>query len=50
MKFVAIIISGLALAMTGIHWGTTEATAWLIAFCGWVPHSFPSYKEQHGNS
>jgi hypothetical protein len=50
MKFIAIIISGLALAMTGIHWGTPLAWAWLVAFCGWVPHSFPADEGVHGNS
>jgi hypothetical protein len=39
-KVMAIFISASALALTVLHWGTTESLGWLVAFAGWIPHCF----------
>lgn len=49
MKYLAILISGLSLAMIALNWNTPAAMAWVVAFCGWVPHCFSDKETVHGN-
>ena len=50
MKIISILIAGAAGAMILLTWGSTEASAWAVAFAGWVPHCFRSQEVAHGNS
>jgi len=50
MKIIAILIAGAAGAMTLLTWGSPEATAWTVAFCGWAPHCFDRSQETHEKS
>ena len=50
MKYLSIAVSGISAAMIALNWDTPLAVAWTVAFCGWVPHCFPTEEAQHGNS
>jgi hypothetical protein len=49
MKILSILIAGASGAMIASTWGTPEAMAWTVAFCGWAPQCFNDDKETHGN-
>jgi len=50
MKTLAIAIAAVAGFLMINHWGTPEALAWTVAFCGWLPHAFDNSKEvTHGD-
>lgn len=50
MKYLAIIISALAGIMIVTNWNTPLATAWTVAFCGWMQLCFSDSKVKNGNS
>jgi uncharacterized membrane protein len=50
MKIMAAIISLIAVIMVLATWNTPAAMAWTVAFCGWLPHVFPSQDKPHAQS
>jgi hypothetical protein len=50
MRSLALAISAVAAFLVVSRWGTPEAIAWTVAFCGWLPHAFDRDREtNHGN-
>jgi hypothetical protein len=50
MRIFALVIAGLSLAMAGLSWGDpSPTTAWILSFCGWLPHALPDEEVQHGH-
>jgi hypothetical protein len=45
MRSLAFAISAVAGFLVITRWGTPEAIAWTVAFCGWLPHAFEDKKE-----
>lgn len=50
LKAISIVIAGATGAMILLTWGTPAATAWAVAFAGWLPHAFRETEDAHGNS
>jgi hypothetical protein len=50
LKTISIFIAGASGAMILLTWGTPAATAWAVAFAGWIPHAFRDTEVNHGNS
>ena len=49
-QITGVLIAGASMAMAGLTWGEPAAMAWIVAFCGWVPHAMPDDEVEHGNS
>lgn len=50
MKSLALAIAAVSACLVITRWGTPEALAWVVAFCGWLPHAFDDSKEiDHGH-
>jgi len=50
MKSLALAIAAVSALLVITRWGTPEALAWTVAFCGWLPHVFDDKKEtDHGH-
>jgi hypothetical protein len=50
MRSLALAIAAVAALLVIACWGTPEAIAWTVAFCGWLPHAFDNKKEtDHGH-
>lgn len=49
-KTLSILIAGASGACLLLTWGTPAATAWAVAFAGWLPHAFRETEDAHGNS
>ena len=45
MRSLALAIAAVAGFLVIARWGTPEAIAWTVAFCGWLPHVFPDRKD-----
>lgn len=45
MRSLALAIAAVAGFLVISRWGTPEAIAWTVAFCGWLPHVFDNSKE-----
>ena len=45
MRALALAITAVAGFLIISRWGTPEALAWTVAFCGWIPHVFPDRKD-----
>ena len=45
MKALAFAITVVAGFLVISRWGTPEALAWTVAFCGWLPHALEENKE-----
>lgn len=50
MRYLAMAVAVVCAGMVAVWWDTPTATAWVVAFCGWVPHCFPNEEVPHGNS
>jgi hypothetical protein len=47
MRSLALAVAAVSALLVITRWGTPEAIAWTVAFCGWLPHVFDqSNKEQ----
>jgi hypothetical protein len=44
MRSLALAIAALSAFLVIVRWGTPEAMAWTVAFCGWLPHAFEKRK------
>jgi len=50
MKSLALAIAAVSALLVITRWGTPEALAWTVAFCGWLPHVLEKNKEtDHGH-
>ena len=50
MRSLALAIAAVSAFLVITRWGTPEAIAWTVAFCGWLPHVFDNKKEtDHGH-
>jgi hypothetical protein len=50
MRSLALAIAAVSAFLVITRWGTPEAIAWTVAFCGWLPHAFDNRKEtDHGH-
>jgi len=49
-NMVGVGVAGVSLAMSVLTWGTPAAVAWIVAFCGWLPHALPDQEVEHGDS
>ena len=47
MRSLALAIAAIAAFLVVTRWGTPEAIAWTVAFCGWLPQVFRDSKESH---
>jgi hypothetical protein len=47
---ISVGVAGVSLAMSVLTWGTPAAVAWIVAFCGWLPHALPDQEVEHGDS
>jgi hypothetical protein len=45
MRSLALAIAAVSAFLVITRWGTPEAIAWTVAFCGWLPHVFDENKE-----
>ena len=45
MKLLALAIAAVSGFLVITRWGTPEALAWTVAFCGWFPQAFDKSKE-----
>jgi len=50
MKTLAFLVSVICAIMMTLNWNTSEAMAWVVAFCGWMVQCFKDREAQHGNS
>ena len=50
MRSLALAVAAISAFLIITRWGTPEAIAWTVAFCGWLPHVFDDKKEtDHGH-
>ena len=50
MRSLALAVAAVSAFLVIARWGTPEAIAWTVAFCGWLPHVFEDKKEtDHGH-
>jgi len=50
MRSLALALAAVCAFLVITRWGTPEALAWTVAFCGWLPHAFEDKKEtDHGH-
>jgi hypothetical protein len=50
MRSLALAVAAVSAFLVVTRWGTPEAIAWTVAFCGWLPHVFEDKKEtDHGH-
>ena len=50
MRSLALAVAAVSAVLVITRWGTPEAIAWTVAFCGWLPHVFEDKKEtDHGH-
>jgi hypothetical protein len=50
MRTLALAVAAVSAFLVVTRWGTPEALAWTVAFCGWLPHVFVDSKEKdHGH-
>ena len=50
MRSLALAVAAVSAFLVITRWGTPEAIAWTVAFCGWLPHAFDDRKEKdHGH-
>jgi len=45
MRSLAFAIAAVSAFLVITRWGTPEAIAWTVAFCGWLPQVFENKKE-----
>jgi hypothetical protein len=46
MRSLALAVAAVSAFLVVTRWGTPEAIAWTVAFCGWLPHAFDDKKER----
>lgn len=50
MRSLALAISAVAAFLVVTRWGTPEAIARTVAFCGWLPHAFNQNQEANNGN